>query len=226
MFYKKTFRVQIRWNFKKIIRLFIFYYRRTFNACIWVLFQFQCLTQTLELEPSLTFCCLSTLALPNHWQMLVHAVKNSCVLLEWKWNIIYGWCGFCAMYTCEWKPKCVVTHLRKHKQYFITDAQKETDCRSFPSEIAWSEQPNWPNTVPSLKSRLPKEFCLFHAMINMLSYLVMFQSVVLHWRKIFKIVVASLTSSADAPNLLCGCLLGKGSNLATCRPNIKFNLAI
>lgn len=41
-----------------------------------------------------------------------------------------------------------------------------------------------------------------------------------------KIVLAFLTSSSGAPDLLYGCLLGKVTNLATYRPSIKLNLAI
>lgn len=55
--------------------------------------------------------------------------------------------------------------------------------------------------------------------------LVMFLSVVL-LMKIFKTVLAFLTTSSGAPDLLYGCLLGKVTNLATYRPNIKLNLAI
>lgn len=54
----------------------------------------------------------------------------------------------------------------------------------------------------------------------------MFQNVELHWRKVFKTVVSSLTLFPDAPNLLYCCLLGKGSNLATYKLNTEFNLAI
>lgn len=51
----------------------------------------------------------------------------------------------------------------------------------------------------------------------------MFHNVVLHWRKIFKTALTSLTTSPGAPNC---CLLGKGSNLATYKLNVELNLAI
>lgn len=51
--------------------------------------------------------------------------------------------------------------LCKDKQYFITDALKETGCISFPSEIAWSEQSYWPNTAQWLRTDFLKSFAYF-----------------------------------------------------------------
>lgn len=149
--------------------------------------------------------------------MLVYAVQNSRVSLEWEWHIAYGWHDFCAMYTHQWKPECVVMHLCKHKQYFVTDASKETDCGSFLSETAWSEQSYW----PIFKSSFLKESCFFHAIIEMMS---LFGYVSKCNTTLNKNL--SKLQLLPWPHLVYVCLLGRVLNLAINMPNTGFNLSV